>query len=368
MTPVKIKGVYYAFWTCTKGYCNLHSEPDRHKASLRTRDKREALARCRELDERLEKERARIALGLPPPNRMGGAKLGDFLADYRAHRQPDKAPLTRDNENRILARLVEYVESAVGREPVLADLDQAMTEGYRRHRLSHLAPRSWNSEIKTLKAIFGWGLTRRPPYFEISPFAGVRTVDKGEPTVEKYVAPDQIEAAAMSGHPFWLNALDFLRVTWCRSSELCNLRWDRVYWGAGYLEFVRPKEKKSKQIPLTSSILQILAKARELSPESTYVFEWKGKPLTRCVLYNHIHGLGAVANVKLSPHMLRHSGVTNALASGAPLVAVQAVVGHSSLQTTQGYVHMALDPKRAAIELLENRPKPATKLLLEPSN
>lgn len=37
MTPIKIDGVYYAFWTCVTGYCNMHVAKQRDKASLRTR-------------------------------------------------------------------------------------------------------------------------------------------------------------------------------------------------------------------------------------------------------------------------------------------------------------------------------------------
>ena len=157
MTPVKIGRIYYAFWVCVDGYCSDHTEPTRHKASLRTGDKREALARCADLDKRLESERARNALSLPPPNKQGLATLSEYLDDYRKRHQPDKAERTRDYEDHKLKIFMEFVG-----DPQLKDLDQNLLEDFRRHRLKSVAPCTWNSELKALKSIFGWGLTRRP--------------------------------------------------------------------------------------------------------------------------------------------------------------------------------------------------------------
>jgi integrase len=285
--------------------------------------------------------------------------LSTFLEDYRRHGQPDKAELTRYNEESKLRCFLAYVARV--KDPALKDIDQALLDAYKQHRLKSIAPRSWNSELATLKAIFGWGLTRRPAYFDVNPWTGVRRVDKGMPTIKKYVAPDEIEAAACKGHPFWLNVLDFLRVSWCRASELANLRWQDVKWGAGYLEFANPKERKTKHLPLTGEVLQILKKAKEFS-SGDYVFMHKGNRVSRYSVYQRVRSLGKRAGVKLSPHMLRHSGVTNALAHGAPLFAVQAVVGHSSVETTRNYDHTPLGTKQAAMEIARVT-TPATKLL-----
>jgi site-specific recombinase XerD len=96
-------------------------------------------------------------------------------------------------------------------------------------------------------------------------------------------------------------------------------------------------------------LLQILKKAKELG-QGEYVFSRDGLPLDVNKVSKKIKQLGKKAGVKLSPHMLRHSGITNALAQGAPLFAVQAVVGHSNVSTTQNYEHTALSSKQAAME------------------
>lgn len=346
MTPVKCNGVYYAFWTCTPGYCSMHMKPMRHKASLRTGDKREAHARCADLARRLDEERARNALGLPQLGKSAGITLGEYLDEYRKEAQRYKAPSTQKHEDIILGILQDFVKN-----PQLKDLGSLM-QSYRKHRLQTLAPRSWNSELACLKSILGWGLKQKPPYFAEHPCQDLSRVDKGLPTIEKYAAPDEIAAASAFAKPFWANVLEFLRVTWCRGGELRGLKWANVYWGAGYLEFQHTKERRAKRIPLTPAIIQILKAAKEISPESEYVFSLDGQQMHKDTLYKAVRRLGLKARVKLSPHMLRHSGITNALAHGAPLFAVQAVAGHSNVTTTQGYEHTALASKSAAMELV----------------
>lgn len=347
MTPVKIKGVYYAFWTCVPGYCDNHKEPGRHKVSLRTSDKREAVARCRALDERLEAERARNALGIKPPV-QSNKLLSEFIAEYQEAVRYDKADSTRQTEYYHLQNLVKFT----GDRP-LKDLSPELLETYKAHRLRHAAPRTWNTELSTLKAVFAWGLTRHPPLYDVNPFVHVKHVAKGKPKIEKYVAPEEIDAA--QGPEFWLNALEFLRVTWCRAGELRRLRWADVNYSIGFLEFKYPKERRNKSLPLTSAVLRILQTAKRLRPDSMYVFADKGGGmLTRGQVYHGIRNLGKAALVKLSPHMLRHSGITNALRGGANIFAVQAVAGHSEITTTQGYEHTDLREKRRAMEVLES--------------
>ena len=361
MTPVKCNGTYYAFWTCTPGYCTMHPKATRHKASLRTGDKREAQARCADLAKRLDAERARNALGLPQPGKSAAMTLQEYLEEYRETAQRDKAKSTQKNEDCMLRTFMSYAKN-----PLLKDIDQRLMEGYKQHRLRSVAPRTWNSELATLKAIFGWGLTRKPPYFPEHPCSGVTRVDKGVPTIQKYVAPDEVQAALSYANEFWGNVLEFLRVTWCRSGELRSLKWSNVYWGAGYLEFLAPKERRVKRLPLSSPIIGILNTAKRLDPTSEYVFSRNGKPLSKSMLHKEIRALGRKAGVKLSPHMLRHSGITNALAHGASLFAVQAVAGHSNITTTQGYEHTALATKSAAMEIVADLGR--TKLLPPASN
>lgn len=121
------------------------------------------------------------------------------------------------------------------------------------------------------------------------------------------------------------------------------------------MHFRKPKEKPKtqKRVPITPTVLSILNKAKELSAPSPYVFPWGGNLMTRNVLHAHIQGLGEDVGVKLSPHMLRHSGITDALKWGALMASVQAVAGHRLITTTRKYFHSDLVSEKKAMDALD---------------
>ncbi len=375
MTPVKIKSTYYCFWTCVPGYCAKHPSPVQHKTCLHTGDKREAKARIDALEKQLSGQRARVALGLPAE--LGGSDmpLREYQAAYLESTQHDKAESTRRTEGYHLATLL----STLGDARPLSSLSQDVLEEYKRRRLAQIAPRSWNSELATLKSIFAWGTRRHPKLYDRNPFDSISRVDKGQPTIQKYITrADLAKAIQACKEPYWINVLAFLYATWCRGSELRELRWGEVY--QGHIKFVGPKEArdKTKTIPRTPVLNKILARAWALHPDpsgfpdpTSYVFpnpeDWR-TPMTKDVLHHKLADIGKRAGVKLSPHMLRHSGITDALAAGAPLFSVQSVAGHTQVSTTQGYAHVDMDAQQKAMQVLDMDGILGTTYLLPPDD
>jgi integrase/recombinase XerD len=82
----------------------------------------------------------------------------------------------------------------------------------------------------------------------------------------------------------------------------------------------------------------------------------KGKRLSRLVVWQVIKRLAKRANINksLSPHTLRHSFATHLLENGADLRAVQELLGHSSVVTTQLYTHVSRNHLRRAYESAQN--------------
>ena len=92
--------------------------------------------------------------------------------------------------------------------------------------------------------------------------------------------------------------------------------------------------------------------------EEDYVFlNIHGKHLTRAMIFTIVKRLAAAAGItkNVSPHTLRHSFATSLLEGGANLRAIQEMMGHESIGTTQIYTHIDMHTLRE--EILEHHPR-----------
>lgn len=146
------------------------------------------------------------------------------------------------------------------------------------------------------------------------------------------------------------NALivEMLYSTGMRESELVGLQDSKIDVGKGELK-VLGKRNKERIIPFGSALAGMIAHYRTLreatAPEDdTFFVRPDGRPVYRQLVYRVVHGAlteaGAVS-AKRSPHVLRHSFATDMLNNGADLNAVQKLLGHASLATTQRYTHIS---------------------------
>jgi integrase/recombinase XerC len=142
--------------------------------------------------------------------------------------------------------------------------------------------------------------------------------------------------------------VNMLYSTGMRCSELTGLLDKAVDSAAGELK-VLGKRNKERIIPFGAELAQMIEKYRALRNEliavraPEFFLRPTGEPLYRKLVYNIVHReLGGVAHAeRLSPHVLRHSFATDMLNNGAELTAVQQLLGHASLSTTQIYTHIS---------------------------
>ena len=139
--------------------------------------------------------------------------------------------------------------------------------------------------------------------------------------------------------------LEVVYATGLRVSELCRLRMDGLNLQGGFVRCVG-KGDKERVVPLGASAAQaVAAYLKHARPKvaSEYVFpNERGKPFTRDAFERRVREYGAGAGIrkKITPHVLRHSFATHLLERGADLRAVQMMLGHADISTTEIYTHV----------------------------
>lgn len=134
-----------------------------------------------------------------------------------------------------------------------------------------------------------------------------------------------------------------------RVSELTQLRMDHIYKELGFIK-VRGKNNKERLIPISDRALKFLdfyldeRKNQSVTLEASHLvfLNRRGKSLGRHMVYLIIKSAAEVAGIqkKVSPHTLRHCFATHLVEGGADLRAVQELLGHASILTTEIYTHI----------------------------
>jgi integrase/recombinase XerD len=144
--------------------------------------------------------------------------------------------------------------------------------------------------------------------------------------------------------------IEVLYATGLRVTELVTLPSDGLDVERGFV-LVRGKGNKERVVPLgqhaLAAIEQYVREARPtfLGPQgssSSLFLRSGGEPMTRQGFWKLLNGYASAAGIKkpLSPHKLRHSFATHLVERGADLRAVQAMLGHAELSTTEIYTHV----------------------------
>lgn len=150
-----------------------------------------------------------------------------------------------------------------------------------------------------------------------------------------------------------------------RVSELCNLHLSDLFLDEGYLR-VWGKGKKERLVPISpracSEINDWLEERNGIAlalghEDYVFVSERRGKRLSRITVFHIIRTLAERAGIRkeVSPHTFRHSFATHLLEGGANLRAIQTMLGHERITTTEIYTH--LDRNRLREEILLHHPR-----------
>lgn len=228
-----------------------------------------------------------------------------------------------------------------------------------------IAPRSQVRIISGIKSFFKFLLTDEyiktdPSEFLESPKTGrhlpdVLTVSE----IDRIVA--SIDLLQPEGHR---NKAMIETMYGCglRVSELCGLKLNDIYLDEGFIK-VTGKGNKQRLVPMSPTAIKEIRIYLEgtrnfinIKPGAeSYLFlsVRRGRPISRVMVFDIVKKLSREAGItkSISPHTFRHSFATHLLEGGANLRAIQCMLGHEKIATTEIYTHIDRNRLRQEIEL-----------------
>jgi len=145
-----------------------------------------------------------------------------------------------------------------------------------------------------------------------------------------------------------------------RVSEVVNLKISQLYLDVGFIRVIG-KGNKERLVPIGSSAVKYITIYKNsirihIQPqpgnEDILFLNRRGSKLSRVMIFLIIKDLSAKAGIKkaISPHTFRHSFATHLVENGADLRAVQEMLGHESITTTEIYTHLDREFLRKTLE------------------
>lgn len=173
------------------------------------------------------------------------------------------------------------------------------------------------------------------------------------PTVLSVEEIDAIEKAIDLSQPYGQRDLACIEVMYScglRVSELCNLKMSDLFLDEGFLR-VMGKGSKQRLVPISDNAVEKLrlwfTDRNFIDPkpgEEDFVFlsHHRRQHLSRITVFHNLRGYAEQAGIKktISPHTLRHSFATHLLEGGANLRAIQVMLGHEKISTTEIYTNI----------------------------
>jgi integrase/recombinase XerD len=240
-----------------------------------------------------------------------------------------------------------------GRGLALASADELALRDYLAHRGASVSPRTQARLLTVIRRYFRWLCREGQRGEDPSAHLGAPRLPRGLP---KTLSGEQVEALLSAPDcttPLGLRDRAWLEMMYAaglRVSELISLEVHAYHAGQGLVQVVG-KGGKERLVPVGDEarhwIARYLAEARPLlahgrASDALFVTA-RGGGMTRQNAWHRVqlHARSAGIRAAISPHVLRHAFATHLVDHGADLRVVQMLLGHSSLNTTQIYTHVA---------------------------
>ena len=273
-----------------------------------------------------------------------------FIAFIEAEKRFSK--LTVKAYRHDMEQFVEYLKNEYG----VSDLLQVTTTMVKSYVVSlkgdGLENRSINRKVSTLRTFYKYCL--RENLIEKTPMAGIKALKQPKALV-KFVTETDINKVSYGDDADFAHLRDHLLFellyqTGMRQAELRGLR-DVDVDKMGMEVKIHGKRNKERLVPLSREMLQLIAQYQTVRDaafdvkDDRLLLNDRGGEMTPTYVYNKVHRLleGVTTLKQKSPHVLRHTFATHLLDEGASLVAIQKLLGHQDLATTQVYAHNTIE-------------------------
>ena len=262
--------------------------------------------------------------------------------------------LTVSAYERDLKQFGEYLINIYG----IHDITEATTEMVRSFMVSLKTEkgeesRSINRKMSTLRSFYKFCL--REEAIEVSPMQGIKSL-KQPKELAKFVPEHDMEKVRFEGDGDFKVVRDellfeMLYQTGMRQVELRGLKDSDIDKMAMHIK-VLGKRNKERIIPISRQLLEMVENYKKVRDEQfpergnvMLLVNDRGEAMSPGFVYRVVHKIleGVTTLEQKSPHVLRHTFATHMLNEGADIRAIQKILGHSSLSSTQIYTHNTIE-------------------------
>ena len=276
--------------------------------------------------------------------------IDQFIAYIQAEKR--FSPLTVEAYQRDMEQFAAYLKA----DFELDDLTCAKTTMVKSYivklKEDGLVNRSINRKISTLRTFYKYCL--REGLIEKTPMTGIKAL-KLPKTLVKFVTETDINKVSFGEGDDFSTCRDrllfeLLYQTGMRQAELRGLKDGDVDKMDMQLK-IHGKRNKDRFVPLSKEMIALIEQYQALR-DATFtnkaerlLLNDKGEEMTPSFVYHKVHHMleGVTTLKQKSPHVLRHTFATHLLDEGASLVAIQKLLGHEDLATTQIYAHNTIE-------------------------
>jgi len=228
----------------------------------------------------------------------------------------------------------------------IKDIHEGLIEDFKDNLPAHLKPKTIKNIMGVLRKIFSDAKRR----YDIVRMPGFPEVSVGKAKFDWIQVDDQERILAEITDPVRKAFFVFMFHEGCRPGEARALKWKQILWdikkavicAAMDEEYFKEKTKEGdvRILHMPPPVLDALKAIPQGGPED-FVFTFRGKPLNHKLIDKTWRRATKAAGISIKLyHGTRHSAASQAASAGVDMKVIQAVLGHSSIASTQRYAHL----------------------------